>query len=220
MGMDRNESSSTGSQTYFAQVADQWDKIRTGYFTEAMRDAAVAQAQLPPNAVVADIGTGTGFVAAALAEHAQQVYGFDASPEMLATAERNLAGFKNVTLRQAEGQSIPLPDESLDAVFANMYLHHTPEPPAAIREMVRLLKPGGVLCITDLDTHTNAWFCTEMADTWLGFEREDIRTWFAYAGLVEVHVDCAAGTCNCDAPTGEHLSLSIFMALGRRAQTA
>ncbi len=88
-----------GSQAYFAQVANQWDEIRTGYFTEAMRDAAIAKAGLPRNAVVADIGTGTGFVAAALASKAQHVYGFDASAEMLATAERNLAGLTNVTLQ-------------------------------------------------------------------------------------------------------------------------
>ena len=38
--------------------------------------------------------------------------------------------------------SLPLPDASVDAVFANMYLHHCPDPLAAIREMVRILRPG------------------------------------------------------------------------------
>ncbi len=202
------------SAQYFAGVAEQWDEIRSGYFTEAMRDAAIAKIALPPDAVVADIGTGTGFVAAGLAPRFKQVYGFDASPEMLAQAERNLAGYSNISLQHAEGQSIPLPDAALDGVFANMYLHHAPDPAAAIREMARLLKPGGALCITDLDTHGNAWFREEMADVWLGFARDDIRRWYAEAGLERIDVDCAAGTCDCNSPAGEHVSLSVFVAIG------
>ncbi len=217
MPIDSSNLGAADSRRYFARVASAWDEIRTGYFTEAMRDAAIAKAALPANAVVADIGTGTGFVAAALAQQARQVYAFDASIEMLQVAGRNLSRFGNVTLELAEGKAIPLPDSSLDGVFANMYLHHTPDPRAAIREMVRLLKPGGVLCITDMDAHTNAWFREEMADVWLGFAREDIRKWYAEQGLQETDVDCAAGTCQCDSPDGEHLALSVFVGIGRKA---
>jgi arsenite methyltransferase len=205
------------AKTYFATVAGQWDEIRSGYFTEHMRDAAIAKANLPEHATVADIGTGTGFVAAGLAPKAAKVYGFDASAEMLEVARRNLAGFGNIELQQAPGDSIPLPDSSLDGVFANMYLHHAPDPLAAIREMARLLKPGGVLCITDLDAHDHEWQRAEMADLWLGFERDDIRHWFAQAGLSDIDVDCAEGTCDACGPDGEVKPLSIFVALGRKA---
>ena len=81
---------SSDANSYFATVAEQWDVIRSEYFTEHMRDAAIARAKLPPNAVVADIGTGTGFVAAGLAHLGAKVYGFDASAEMLEVAQRNL----------------------------------------------------------------------------------------------------------------------------------
>ncbi|MCG2786846.1 MAG: methyltransferase domain-containing protein [Anaerolineae bacterium] len=205
------------SQTYFASVANEWDEIRTGYFTEHMRDSAIAKARLPENAVVADIGSGTGFVAAGLAPKAAKVYGFDASAEMLSVARRNLAKFANVELQQAPGDSIPLPDASLDGVFANMYLHHAPDPAAAIREMARLLRPGGVLCITDLDSHDHEWQREQMADLWLGFERERIGSWFVEAGLSAVDVDCAEGTCDACGPDGETRPLSIFVALGRKA---
>lgn len=207
---------SNDSQTYFASVADQWDEIRSDYFTEHMRDAAIAKARLPQNATVADIGTGTGFVAAKLAMQATNVYGFDASVEMLAVAARNLEKFTNVELKQASGNSIPLPDATLDGVFANMYLHHAPDPLAAIREMARLLKPGGVLCITDLDTHDHEWQREQMADLWLGFERDDIRNWFAEADLSKIDIDCAEGTCNACGPDGDVKPLSIFVALGRK----
>jgi arsenite methyltransferase len=204
------------SQTYFTKVADQWDEIRTGYFTEHMRDSAIAKTNLLTNAVVADIGTGTGFVAGGLAQRFSKVYGFDANPEMLEVARKNLAEFRNVEFHVAPGDQIPLPDRPLDGVFANMYLHHAPEPAKAIREMARLLKPGGVLCITDLDTHDHEWQREQMADLWLGFERDDIRKWYLEAGLTDVDVDCAEGTCNACGPNGRTEALSIFVAIGKK----
>lgn len=204
------------SNLYFAEVAEQWDELRSDYFTEHMRDAAIAKAQLPANAVVADVGTGTGFVAAGLASRAARVIGFDASPDMLAVARRNLVKLDNVEFREATGDQLPVPSEMFDGVFANMYLHHAPDPLATIKEMARVMRPGGVLCITDLDAHDHAWQREQMADLWLGFERDDIRRWFAMAGLRDIDVDCAEGTCNACGPDGEVKPLSIFVAIGRK----
>jgi arsenite methyltransferase len=204
------------SNPYFAEVAEQWDEIRKDYFTEHLRDAAIAKAHLPPQAVVADVGTGTGFVAAGLASRADRVIGFDASPDMLAVARRNLSRFNNVDLREATGDHLPVSSEMFDGVFANMYLHHAPDPLTTIKEMVRAMKIGGVLCITDLDTHDHEWQREQMADLWLGFERDDIRRWFAEAGLHDIDVDCAEGTCNACGPDGAVKPLSIFVAIGRK----
>ena len=206
----------TPSNPYFAEVAEHWDEIRSSYFTEHLRDAAIAKAQLPPNAIAADVGTGTGFVAAGLASRAARVIGFDASPEMLAVARRNLAQFDNVEFREAVGDQLPVSGETFDGVFANMYLHHAPDPLAAIKEMARVLKRDGVLCITDLDAHDHEWQREQMSDLWLGFERDDIRRWFAEAGLHDIDVDCAEGTCNACGPDGKVQPLSIFVAIGQK----
>jgi ubiquinone/menaquinone biosynthesis C-methylase UbiE len=204
------------SNSYFAEVAEQWDEIRSDYFTEHLRDAAIDKARLPATAVVADVGTGTGFVAAGLASRAAHVVGFDASPEMLAVARRNLAQFDNVEFREAVGDQLSVASETFDGVFANMYLHHAPDPLAAIKEMARVLKRDGVLCLTDLDAHDHEWQREQMADLWLGFERDDIRRWFAAAGLHDIDVDCAEGTCNACGPDGEVQPLSIFVGIGRK----
>ncbi len=204
------------NQDYFARVAEDWDEIRSGYFTEEMRDAAIGLAHLTPDAVVADVGTGTGFVIQGLAPHVAKVYGFDESPEMLAVAQRNLTAFDNVELREASGGALPLPDASLDAVFGNMYLHHDPTPPAAIAELARVLRPGGRLVLTDLDAHDQEWMREAMADCWLGFDRNVVSDWFLAAGFTDVVVDCAAGKCCSHNPDGQDLSLSIFVAYGRK----
>ncbi|GJM42614.1 MAG: hypothetical protein DHS20C20_28960 [Ardenticatenaceae bacterium] len=204
------------NKDYFARVAEDWDDIRSGYFTEEMRDAAIRLACLASDAIVADVGTGTGFVIQGLAPHVAKAYGFDESPEMLAVAKRNLAAFDNVELREAQGGTLPLPDNSVDAVFGNMYLHHDPNPAAAIVELARVLRPGGQLVLTDLDAHDQTWMLEAMADRWLGFERMLVGDWFAEAGLIEVTVDDAAGSCCSTNPTGQDSCLTIFVAYGRK----
>jgi arsenite methyltransferase len=212
------------SAEYFERVAGQWDSLRTGYFREAVRDAAIARAYLRPEMVVADVGSGTGFVAAGLAPLVAKIYAVDGSAAMLEAGRENLAGFSNVEQRLADGATLPFEDATLDAVFANMYLHHCPDPQAAIKEMVRVLKPGGRLVITDMDRHEHEWLREEMADVWLGFERKAVHGWLREAGLVNVIVDSTQETCSSKSQSsqGEGLlretmaDISIFVGTGSR----
>ena len=142
---------------YFDRVAGDWDEIRAGYFTEAVRESAIAHAYLRPEMEVADVGCGTGFVAAGLAPLVSRVYALDGSPAMLDVARRNLAAYDNVVYQTTEGSALTLPDASVDAALANMYLHHCTDPAAAIREMARIVRPGGRLVITDMDRHEHEW---------------------------------------------------------------
>jgi ubiquinone/menaquinone biosynthesis C-methylase UbiE len=206
------------SSEYFEKVANEWDNLRAGYFTETVREAAIRKAYLHPGMTVADVGTGTGFIAAGLAPLVRHVHALDGSAAMLNEARRNLAPYENVEFHEADGLSLPLPDASVDAVFANMYLHHCPDPLAAIREMVRIMRPGGRLVITDMDSHLQEWLKTEMADLWLGFERSQIRAWFEQAELVNVIADCTGESCQADCKKGEgdHADISIFVAAGTK----
>ena len=107
---------------------------------------------------------------------------------MLEVARKNLSQFEQCRISTRRmGCQPAVPEESLDAVFANMYLHHTTDPLAAIREMVRVLRPGGRLVITDMDEHPYAWLKDEMADVWQGFDRDQIRAWFQRSRIGECH---------------------------------
>lgn len=211
-------SSRQASAEYFERVAGEWDQLRAGYFGETLREAAVAAAYLRPEMVVADIGAGTGFVAAGLAPLVARVYAVDASPAMLDVSRQNLAAYKNVEHRLADGAALPFEDGALDAVFANMYLHHCPDPQAAIVEMVRVLKPGGRIVITDMNQHEHAWMRDETADLWLGFEREAVRGWFKAAGLVNVIVDATQQECRAASATEAQKAarIGVFVATGSR----
>ncbi len=214
------------SSDYFEKVAGSWDEISAGYFGVSVRDAAIAKAFLRPEMAVADVGAGTGFVAAGLAPLVKRVYVVDGSPAMIEVAKKNLAAFDNVEYHQADGASLPFPEDSLDAVFANMYLHHTPDPLAAIQEMVRVLRPGGRLVITDMDAHPYAWLKEEMADVWQGFARDDLRAWFKAAGLVNAIVDGSGQSCCAQSTNpaivdaqGREARISVFVATGTRRMT-
>jgi arsenite methyltransferase len=209
---------SNPSVTYFEKVAGQWDNLRSGYFTEAVHDSAISKAYLHPDMTVADVGAGTGFMTAGLSPLVKKVYVLDGSEAMLEVARKNLAAFDNLEFHCSDGLALPLPDASLDAVFGNMYLHHCPNPLAAIREMVRILRPGGRLILTDMDKHSHEWLKTEMSDVWLGFDREQIRKWYKQAGLVNVIVDCTGQSCQagCQSSQGENADISIFVASGTK----
>jgi arsenite methyltransferase len=214
-------SMTSASKQYFEQVAGQWDDIRAGYFGEEVRTAAIAKAYLRPEMVVADIGAGTGYMAAGLAPQVHKVHVIDGSAEMLEMARRKLSQLANVEYHLAEGTSIPLPDSSLDAVFANMYLHHCSDPLTALREMARLLKPGGRMVITDMDAHPYTWLKEEMADEWLGFEREKMLGWLKEIDLVNVVLDntnlsCCAESTKQEITDQERRSakINVFLATG------
>lgn len=211
------------SKEYFDQNAEKWDGLQASYYTESLRTTAIRKAYLRPEYTVADIGAGTGFMTSGLAPLVQKVYALDGSMAMLDIARKNLGAFTNVIYEEADGLTLPLPNESLDAVFANMYLHHCLDPMAAIQEMSRLLRPGGRLVITDMYAHPYAWLREEMADTWQGFERDQIYGWLRQAGLVNVIVTGTGENCHTGLePTRDHeteqpqVSISTFVAVGTR----
>ncbi len=82
---------SNPSSPYFEKVAGQWDDLRSGYYTEGVRIAAIQKAWLHPEMTVADVGAGTGFVTAGLAPLVKRVHVLDGSGAMLDVARKNLA---------------------------------------------------------------------------------------------------------------------------------
>ncbi len=118
----------------------------------------IERAGIKPGMVVMDLGCGSGaftaFVARAVGERGK-VYAVDIQPAMLKQLERKLArpeyrGVKNIELRKAGAYDLPFADASFDLVYMVTVLQEIPDRGRALREIKRVLKPGGILAVTEL----------------------------------------------------------------------
>lgn len=177
-----------GSQDFFAAIADRWDEFRAQFEHPDLRVGMVA-ALAAPGIRVLDIGTGTGALLPILAGAAGTVVAIDNSAAMLARATGlcRQQGLDRVRLCNADAVGLPFRDACFDACNCAMVLHHVARPAQAVREMARVIKPGGRLTVTTFCSHDQEWMRRELAHQWLGFEREEIERFLTTAGLTVVN---------------------------------
>jgi ArsR family transcriptional regulator len=173
-----------GAQRYFAGAAGAWDKLRAEVYGEALGTEALL-ALLPSEWTVADLGCGTGAVAADLAARFARVVAVDQSGEMLKAARRRLARLPNVEIHEARLEALPLADASCDAALAVLVLSYLEDQAAALREAARILRPGGRLVVVEAARHADEALRRRMGQRVPGFEAGELAALVA-AGLVDV----------------------------------
>ncbi|WP_196207567.1 class I SAM-dependent methyltransferase [Citrobacter sp. Res13-Sevr-PEB04-36] len=105
-----------------------------------------------PQASVLDMGCGAGHASFTAAQHVKQVVAYDLSAQMLdvvvqAAKEK---GLDNIATRQGYAESLPFEDGSFDVVISRYSAHHWHDVGRALREVNRVLKPGGVVIVMDV----------------------------------------------------------------------
>ncbi|EKE72987.1 class I SAM-dependent methyltransferase [Gallaecimonas xiamenensis] len=117
-----------------------------------------------PQALVLDMGCGAGHASFTVAPRVAKVVAYDLSPEMLAlvATEAGRRGLGNIVTKQGAAERLPYPDASFDLVMTRYSSHHWQDIQAGLRQMRRVLKPGGVGIFMDVISPGRP-----LLDTWL-----------------------------------------------------
>jgi SAM-dependent methyltransferase len=159
----------------------------------------LAVAELHPDESVLDLGSGGGIdvlLSARRVGPEGTVYGLDMTDEMLALARRNAekAGATNVHFLKGLIEAVPLPAESVDVVISNCVVNLSTDKPAVLREIARVLRPGGRVGISDvvsedrLDADARAERGSYVGCIAGALSESEYRDGLAAAGLVDVEV--------------------------------
>src|SRR3989440_5379809 len=127
----------TQSEAFFSSAAGQWDRLREELFGATTHLQALG-ALLDPDLVIGDLGCGTGMVSGWLGLFFDRIIAVDSSREMLGAARENLAGQKQIQLRQGSLDKLPIENGELDVALMMLVLHHQAEPKRVLAEAARV----------------------------------------------------------------------------------
>ena len=147
-----------GSGAMFDRIAARYDgmnRVLSLGLDRGWRRRTVRALQLGERPRVLDLATGTGDLAIDIARMhpGARVIGLDPSPRMLAIAEAKLVrrGLADrVTLVRGDAQQLPYANCEMDAATIAFGIRNVPDRPAALREMARVVRPGGRIAVLEL----------------------------------------------------------------------
>lgn len=173
------------SQEYFSEVAAEWDSVR-GELFGAEPELRALPALVHPSSTVADLGCGTGQLAATFAPFVRRLIGVDDSADMLTAAARRLEGFANVELLEGRLEALPIDDDTVDLAMMSLVLHYVADPAAALAEAARVLRSVGRVMVIDMLPHGRDEYRERMGHVWQGFAQGQVEEWFRGCGLSPV----------------------------------
>jgi SAM-dependent methyltransferase len=134
--------------------------LRSHRWRTAENSAGYLLARLPADAHVLDVGCGPGTITVDLAARVPdgQVTGIDAAPDVLALARQEAEGQANVRFETGDVYRLGFADGTFDVVHAHQVLQHLSDPVAALAEMRRVCRPGGLIAARDGDYGGMFWF--------------------------------------------------------------
>ena len=132
---------------------------------------------------VLDLGTGTALIPIELCERFEdcRVMAVDMAAHMLDLAKYNLemaSLTERIELSQVDAKGLDYDDDAFDAVISNSIVHHIPDPIDCLREMQRILKPGGFLFVRDLLRPESPEQVEEIVQAYAGNDNEEQRQLF------------------------------------------
>jgi SAM-dependent methyltransferase len=133
-------------ESYWATGKDSYSGSVQGYAPNFRRWMAAQLADLPPGAPIIEVGCGDATFTADLAGYSSSVTAIDISANQIAENARRLPGI--TFLQHDVAERFPFPDATFEVAWCSEVLEHLFDPAFALREMHRILKPGGRLLVT------------------------------------------------------------------------
>ncbi len=154
------------ARALFAPLGPTYDRVGAALsFGQDPRWRRFLVSRLPvDHGHVLDVATGTGLVAAALLERGFAVTGLDQSPDMLACARERFGD--RVELVEASADELPFADASFDHLTFTYLLRYVDDPAATLRELARVVRPGGTVAMLEFDVPRGVW--RPLWDLWVG----------------------------------------------------
>lgn len=199
------------------RLAPEWAARGQEFRSGALRMHALA-ALLPRGLRLADLGCGAGYLTSFLVARGARVIAVDHSAAMLAQARRRVP--QGAEFRQGEFDQLPLADGEVDGAFANLVWHHLADQDRAARELLRVVRPGGSVVITDLLPHGEEWLRERMGDLRLGVRPQIVVGALARAGFTDLVTEDVDDAYRVESPQGQPTELAMFLARGMRPAAA
>lgn len=179
----------------FDKAASSWDEEpRRLKLAADVAKAVMREVGLSHDMDVLDYGCGTGLVTLRLQPHVRSVTGADTSRGMLEVLRKKAAGLglTNVSTVLIDPAKDTPVDGKFHLIVSSMTLHHVQDVEALFRKLYRLLLPGGILCVADLDAEDGSFHNDSTGVAHLGFERRDMESMLADAGFSDIRDTTAA----------------------------
>ncbi len=162
-----------GARRWFDRRAGSYESGVTSRWRDPVQRESLEALQLGAEDRLLDVGCGTGAACRSAASVTASVVGIDLSPEMVRQAREFASGLANVHFEIADSEHLPFDDGAFTAVVCSNSFHHYPDPGRAVREMTRVLAPGGRFVLGDACSDRTA---ARIADVFLRrFEPGHVR---------------------------------------------
>ncbi|MFP6594673.1 MAG: class I SAM-dependent methyltransferase, partial [Dehalococcoidia bacterium] len=225
--MTSGSSGSSGSSGGSDKTAGHDEETKRFRLRDADREAAFFLPFLKPGMTLLDAGCGPGSITYGLAMHAApgEVTGIDLDSARIETASRDIreAGVDNISYQVADVTNLPFEDDHFDAVFANGLIEHLSDPGVGINELLRVLKPGGVIGVRSSDwgvalLHPDTEGLRDSIGLRNHWQRHrgghpnagrHLRELLLLAGFLDVNADATAESHGTDAGTAEGVAYML-----------
>lgn len=181
------------SLAFFRKNAEQFEQQQELIASHTLYTAWVKEHLLNKNSrqdfarqTALEIGPGNGHFLCELSPLFGKVIALDNTDEMLSLARQTARANKLDNIDFVSGDTAYAVRKKMqaDVVIVNMVLHHTPSPARVFSDIAQLLKPGGLLIITEICSHDQDWVRDACGDLWQGFDPDDLIQWGQQNGLL------------------------------------